>query len=300
MCHKETWEMLKSRQFLKLIYNGVMMRFLKFFMTLCVLFSAAQYANAEDYKILVLPDNIQFESTNYYVYPDTSVMFASDVINEIKKDGRVQTVSMTEIRDALRKNVHLRMLTKSALKEFKYNYNIPFVDFREIARCFSTNKILIITSQTDVQNYVLRRTIWDFLNIPGATVVDPAYKLSTYIALVDVDKEQVLWQNTYYKMISTMENRMIAQSFAPATEQLEKIKFYSQYLLSPEIARISATRILPPPIILPQGGNVVEISNSKDKNEKIILPPDDIELKNKMPMPIRTSPQKYGAVVNDL
>lgn len=31
---------------------------------------------------------------------------------------------MTEVRDALRKNVKLFLLTKNALKEFKYNYKI--------------------------------------------------------------------------------------------------------------------------------------------------------------------------------
>ena len=113
-----------------------------------VLFTA-QISQAEEYRILVLPDNIQFDSTNYYIYPDTSIIFASDTINEIKKDGRVQTVSMSEIRDALRKNTKLSILTKRALKEFKYNYNIPFVDFKEIANCFGTNKVLIITSQTE-------------------------------------------------------------------------------------------------------------------------------------------------------
>ena len=277
-----------------------MKRFFKLFMAIYFVFCTTQMTHADEYKVLVLPDNIQFESTNYYVYPDTSIMFASDIINEIKKEGKIETVSMTEIRDALRKNVHLRMLTKNAIKEFKYNYNIPFVDFKEIAHCFSTNKVLVITSQTDVQNYVLRRTIWDFLDIPGATVIDPAYKLSTYVALVDVDKEEVLWQNTYYKMISAMESRMIAQSFAPATEQLEKIKFYSLYLLSPDVARISAAKILPPQIISPQRSNIVEISNTKQKNEKVVLPPDDIDLKNKIPMPLRNSSQKYGAEINDL
>lgn len=275
-----------------------MKRIFKLFLALLLVLFTAQVSRADNYRVLVLPDNIQFDSTNYLVYPDSSVMFASDTINEIKKDGRIQTVSMTEIRDTLRKNTKISILTKRALKEFKYNYNIPFVDFKAIGDCFGTNKILIITSQTDVQNYFLRRTLWDFLNIPGATVIDPAYKLSTYAALIDVDEEQVLWQNTYYKTISSRESRMIAQNFAPATEQLEKVKFYSSYLLSPHIARMVTTSVLPPPVSVPNG-KIVNISNPQI-NETTMPIPETIDFKPKAIIHSRKNSQDYGATINDL
>lgn len=273
-----------------------MKKFFKLFISLCLVFSMAHAARAEGYKVLVLPDNIQFESTNYFIYPDASIIFASDTINEIKKDGRLQTVSMTEVRDALRKNTKLKILTKRALQEYKYNYNIPFVDFKAIANCFDTDKVLVITSQTDVQNYFLRRTLWDFLNIPGATVVDPAYKLSIYVALVDVNKEQVLWQSTYYKNIASMENRITAQNFAPATEQLEKIKFYSLYFLSPEIARKAESKILPP--FIPTIPGIKDVSNTTAiPNFQL---PETLELKTKPVIPQRMDSKSFGEVINDL
>lgn len=275
-----------------------MKKLFKLFLVLFSVLLIAQTSQAEDYKVLVLPDNIQFDSTNYYVYPDTSIIFASDTINEIKKQGLVETVSMTEIRDTLRKSTKLSILTKNALKEYKYNYNIPFVDFKAIAKCFNTNKILVITSQTDVQNYFLRRTLWDYLNIPGAAVIDPAYKLSTFASLIDVDKEQVLWQNTYYKTISAMQSRMIAGNFAPATEQLEKIKFYSSYLLSPHIARMVEKNILPPPTSMPKD-NIMEVSNQV-KSTTVNPVIEEIDIKPKTVIPSRTKQKSYGAVINDL
>lgn len=259
----------------------------------------AQISYSEEFKVLVLPDNIQFESTNYWVYPDSSVMFASDIINEIKRDNRIQTVSMTEIRDALRKNTKLSILTRNALKEFKYNYNIPFVDFTAIAHTFSTNKVLVITSQTDVQNYAIRRSIWDWINVPGATVVDPAYKLSTYAALIDVDKEQVLWQNTYYKTISACDYRILASNFAPATEQLEKIRSYSTYLLSPDVARRVQSKILPTPVLTPEGNMIVDVSEKK-VDESITPLPEEADLRVKAPVAQRPNPKTYGVIINDL
>lgn len=276
-----------------------MKKLLKLLMVVLFVFFATQISQAADYKVLVLPDNIQFDSTNYLVYPDSSIIFASDVINELKKSGKVEIVSMAEVRDALRKDVKLKVLTKNALKEFKYNYNIPFVDFSSIAHCFNTNKVLLITSQTDIQNYFLRRTLWDFFNVPGATVIDPAYKLSTYAALIDVDKEYVLWQNTYYKNIASMENRMIAQNFAPATEQLEKVKFYSTYFLSPTIASMVEAKINNESPLMKDGNTTVEISNEK-QNQTIPPIKDEINLKTKIINPARNSSKSYGAVVNDL
>lgn len=289
-----------------------MRKFVKIFLVLGLVFLMTQSSRAEEYKVLVLPDNIQFDSTNYLIYPDSSVIFASDTINEIKKDGRIQTVSMTEVRDTLRKNTKISILTRKALKEFKYNYNIPFVDFKEIAACFSTDKILIITSQTDIQNYFLQRTVWDFLNIPGATVINPAYKMSTYAVLIDVKKELVVWENLYYKKISSMENRMVAQNFAPATEQLEKIKSYSSIFLSPDIARLVAAKILPPPLPTEPGETaVVNVSNVQKKRdvktlnsnsiqEKIVPLVNVTELKPKTVPPRRESNENYGVLINDL
>lgn len=289
-----------------------MRKFLKLFLVLGFVFLSAQSSRADEYRVLVLPDNIQFDSTNYLIYPDSSVIFASDTINELKKDGRIQTVSMTEVRDTLRKNTKISILTKKALKEFKYNYNIPFVDFKEIAACFSTDKVLIITSQTDIQNYFLQRTLWDFLNIPGATVINPAYKMSTYAVLIDVNKELVIWENLYSKKISSIENRMVAQNFAPATEQLEKIKLYSAGFLSPNIAQLVAMKILPPPLpTTPDANSIVNVSNTQnEKNIKTLnqqpikeqmLPLVNItELKPKAPAPRRESNENYGVIINDL
>lgn len=270
-----------------------MKRFLKIIVCLFFVLVTVQYAQADEYRVLVLPDNIEFDRTNYYIYPDSSVMFASDTINYIKKEGRVKTVSMNEIRDALRSNVKLTLLTKNALKEFKYNYNIPFVDFKSIAKYFNTDKVLIITSTTDVQSHFMQRTIWDFLNIPGAAVTEPAYKISTYVALIDVEKEEVIWQNTFYKKITEWENRMIATGFAPATGQLEKIKYYSMYYLCPQIAHTVQAKILPPPALLE---TQLEIQSKGPEPTS----PDMNELNKKAPSKIEKNKPIKDTIILDI
>lgn len=272
-------------------------RVLKLISVFCLVFLMAQASFAQEHKLLVLPDNVQFDSTNYYVFPDTSTIFASDTINELKKSGRVEIVSMTEVRDALRKNTKLNILTKKALKEFKYNYNIPFVDFQAIAHKFSTDKVLVITSQTDTQNYLLRRTFWDWINLPGGTVIDPVYKMATYAALIDVDKEEVIWQSTFYKNIGSMESRMIAGSFAPATEQLQKIRFYSEYCFSPQVAKIVLAKVAPPEVAPAKQTNV-DVSNKERENYQPEV--QNIELKPKYMPPTRPDSDSWGEMINDI
>ncbi len=272
-----------------------MRKLIKGFFILLFALLSAQGCFALDKKILVLPDNIQFESTNYYIYPDTSVIFASDTINSLRLSGKVDTVSMAEIRDAFRKNVRLNITTRRALKEYKYNYNIAFVDIKPIAQTFDTNKVLLITSTTDAQSYLLRRTIWDFLNIPGAAVIDPAYRVSTYIALVDVDEEKVLWQGTFQKNLSSVENRMIGVNFAPASKQLEKIKFYSSYF-TPMIAQIIENKLCGACTTIPSvDGKII------DEN-KLQSTPCDLEenVNNKIFIPAKSRNKKNNYMINDL
>ena len=89
----------------------------------------------------------------------------------------------------------------------------------------------------DAQNYITRRTLWDFLNIPGATVIDPAYRLTTQITLIDANNQVVLWQENYHKLISSRENRIMTQAYSPSSEQLEKVKRYSTKFLSTQVVK---------------------------------------------------------------
>lgn len=89
----------------------------------------------------------------------------------------------------------------------------------------------------DTQNYITRRTLWDFLNIPGATVIDPAYRLTSQITLIDANNQIILWQENYHKLISSRENRIMTQAYSPSSEQLEKVKRYSTKFLSPQVVQ---------------------------------------------------------------
>ena len=126
---------------------------------------------------------------------------------------------------------------------FRTSYNIDYEKLKKVATASQAKYVLMLTSAIDSENYAIRRTVWDFLNIPGAAVVDPAYKISTYAVLVDTSANHVLWSNTFYKTISVVENRILTKGPSPQTEQLQKIRDYSR-MLCPEIAENVQKNIL--------------------------------------------------------
>ena len=212
-----------------------------------IIMFAAPCVFAEQYKVLVIPDNIvtENEAVDSYIYNATSEFFANEVINILNQTDYIKSPTVSEERKLLKSNAYMMIPAKNLTTRFRTSYNIDFVQLKKIATKSQARYALLITSAIDSENYILRRTFWDFVNIPGATVVDPAYKINTYAALVDTQNNTVLWSNTFYKTISVVENRIITRGPSPQTEQLSKIRDYSR-MLFPEIAQNVQLKVLPP------------------------------------------------------
>ena len=203
----------------------------------------------EQYKVVVIPDNIVTETAalDSYIYNAAAEFFANEVVNILNKTDYIKAPTVSEERALLKSSPYLYNPAKALTNKFKTSYNIDHVQLKKIVNKSQARYALLITSYLDSENYILRRTFWDFLNIPGATVVDPAYKICTYAALVDTQNNAVLWSNTFYKTISVVENRIITRGPSPQTEQLQKIRDYSR-MLCPEIAQSVQQNILPPEV----------------------------------------------------
>ncbi len=212
---------------------------------LIVLFLACNTVFAADYRVLVVSDNLASKPClDTFVYEDASEFFANQVINRLNLSGTVEAPTISEIREQLKRNQRLYLETRDTLLRFKKEYNINYVTVQKLAKMYNVNKVLLLTTSADAQNYFIRRTFWDFLNIPGASVIDPAIKLSTYAVLVDTDRMVNIWEDTFYKTISACENRMVTTTLEPQTQQLEKVRDYSR-MLGPQIAHHVQASIVP-------------------------------------------------------
>ena len=209
----------------------------------------APLANAENYKVLVVPDNIVTENValDSYIYDASAEFFADEVVTLLNQTDYIKAPSVSETRILLKKDTSAMLAAKNLTSRYRTSYNVDYVTLKKLAVKTNTRYILLLTSFIDSENYILRRTFWDFLNIPGASVVDPAYKISTYAVLVDTSNNTKLWSDTFYKTISVCENRIITRGSSPQSEQLQKIKDYSR-VLCPEIAQNVQLKILPPSV----------------------------------------------------
>ena len=210
----------------------------------------APFVSAESYRLLIVPDNIvtQNVALDSYIYDAAAEFFADEVAAILNTTDNIKTKSVSEIRSQLKDNPSATLAAKDLMSRFRSSYNVDFNAVDKLAKQTGDRYVLLITSVLDAENYILRRTFWDFLNIPGASVVDPAYKINTYAVLVDTQNNKKLWADTYYKTISTVENRIITRGPSPQTEQLSRIKDYSRYLC-PQIAQNVQLNILPESVL---------------------------------------------------
>lgn len=224
---------LNVRDLLKLLIVGIV-----------ICFSPKVFA--ENYKVLIIPDNIVTESAalDSYIYNASAEFFADEVASILNNTDYIKAPTVSETRNLLKNDSSSMLTAKSMTSRFRTSYNVDYVALKKLAGKTNSRYILLMTSYVDAENYILRRTPWDFLNIPGASVVDPAYKVSTYAVLVDTNNSQKLWSDTYYKTISVCENRIITRGASPQTEQLSKIKDYSKYVC-PQIAENVQKKVLP-------------------------------------------------------
>ena len=212
---------------------------------LLIFMLSCNMAFAANYRVLVIPDNLSAKPVlDSFIYEESSEYFANQVINKLNLSNTIEAPTISEVREKMARNPRLNIATRDALLRFKNGYNINYMNLKKLAQMFDTSKILLITTTADAQNYFIRRTFWDFLNIPGASVIDPAIKLSTYAVLVDTNRDVIVWEDTFYKTISTCEARMVANQLGPQTQQLEKIKDYSK-MLAPQIAHYVQASVVP-------------------------------------------------------
>ena len=220
----------------------------KIVLGLALLISSTVFA--DDYKVLIIPDNIVTDNiaVDSFIYNASAEFFADDIINLLNSTDYIKAPTISETRYLYKQDPNSTILAKNLMNKFKTNYNVDYISLKKLANKSNTKYALLMTSYIDAENYILRRTPWDVLNIPGASVIDPAYKISTYAVLIDTEKNTKLWSDTFYKTISVYENRIITRGASPQVEQLQKIKDYSHYL-SPQIAQNIQLNILSPEVL---------------------------------------------------
>ncbi len=213
---------------------------------LIIFFLSINQCYAARFNFLVLPADLFIKDTEYLIYPKSANLISNDIINYYNQHPDMSAIQIHQIKSYFEKpeNYRYKKEVQKFLTDYKDNYAIDYNVVQKLASTFKVKQVLLIACNMDAQNYITRRTVWDALNIPGATVVDPAYRLSTQITLIDANNQTTLWSHNYQKLISSRENRIIATSYNDAAEQLEKVNKYSTKFLAPQVVQETQLALL--------------------------------------------------------
>lgn len=186
--------------------------------------------------VAVITDINHRAGTIYVVTGASTDIIASDIITELNNSKHVYA---PVLGDSMQKVAsHMNIYTKTFFDEYKYNYNIDFINLRRVTRNLHADYLLMVTSGLDVQSNFLKDTFWNKLAIAGQESVRPSYRLTTLITLINLHDESIIWQELYKKDISANDYDIGNVQFAPSYAQLSKIKKYSKNIaahVTPEI-----------------------------------------------------------------
>ncbi len=199
-------------------------------------------------KIGIITDTLLTPVNYYNAYFKTPEFFATDIRGQLLNKN-VQVVPIDITQKALKK-AGLRQYDLEALQGLQQGYNLEFPFLKKIARNIGVKKLVIVTMGMDIQRDFLKNTVWNIFNISGMDVVNPTHRVSVYTALVDVERETVLWESIYAKNIRNNKMKNLDTTISNNYEGMLRLKEYSKYI-SPDIAYNVKMKMLNPNYVEP-------------------------------------------------
>ena len=203
-------------------------------------------ANAVTFNILTLPADLYGVHENYFGFVEPSEVFATDIITYLNASkGKVVSPDLYAVRAKLSKDAQLKSALDGALKKFHNSKYIDYKTFRYAATEFNAKSVLLIRSYTTSKDNSLKRSIWDILDITSYFRLSHDFYLNTNVVLLDTVNDLPMWQNTYVKKLSNNEGFFIANNYAQARTEFEKLKNYSKHIVSADAAQNIILRFFP-------------------------------------------------------
>ena len=242
----------------------------KLFTITFVLLTAVICLNAQAFAVvrkpptvLVLTDSGHRNGTNYIICGAASDIIAEDIINELNKTKRIKAPLLGEnMAKITQKTLPLYHLT--FFKEYKYNYNVDFVNLKRVTANIPADYILMVTSGLDIQSQFLKETWWNKWGISASEPVVPTYRLTTMLTLIDKRTYSIVWQDLYQRDLKAENADIAITQFSPSYAQLAKIKKYSKTMS--EYVTMNIDKTVNPWIVPPKEPTAIEM-RSKFLNE---------------------------------
>ncbi len=235
----------------------------KLFTITFVLLTAVICLNAQAFAVvrkpptvLVLTDSGHRNGTNYIICGAASDIIAEDIINELNKTKRIKAPLLGEnMAKITQKTLPLYHLT--FFKEYKYNYNVDFVNLKRVTANIPADYILMVTSGLDIQSQFLKETWWNKWGISASEPVVPTYRLTTMLTLIDKRTYSIVRQDLYQRDLKAENADIAITQFSPSYAQLAKIKKYSKTMS--EYVTMNIDKTVNPWIVPPKEPTAIEM-----------------------------------------
>ena len=226
--------------------------------------------------IAVITDTGHRNGTTYLICGAASDIIASDIINRLNQTGRIKAPLLGDNMSKITQKT-LPLYHVTFFQEYKYNYNVDFVNLKRVTKNMNTDYIMMVTSGLDVQSQFLKENWWSKWGISSSEPIRPTYKLTTLVTLIDAKTYSVVWQDIFARDIKSENLDLGIVQFSPSYSQLEKIKKYSQ-TMSEYVVNI-VDKEVNPWLVPPEGPKAVQMK-SKFINEgtKIYYPAVNAEV----------------------
>lgn len=208
--------------------------------------------------VVVLSDIGHRNGTTYLICGAASDIIAADIINRMNQTGRIKAPLLGDnMSNITQKNIPLYYDT--FFKEYKYNYNVDFVNLKRVTRNMQADYILMVTSGLDIQSQLFKETWWNKWGISVSQPIEPTYSLITMLTLIDKKTYRIVWQDLYQRDIKAKNMDLGVTQFSPNYSQLAKIKKYSNIMSEYVVANID--KIVNPWIVPPEEPKAIEMKS---------------------------------------
>lgn len=215
---------------------------IKLFLFLVVLIPQA--AEAITFNVVVLPVDILNVCNNYYCFPEASEVLAQDIIQNFNKTNKVKSPDLYEIRAALAANDDLYDTTAAVVRKFDYNNNIDYAGLKKIAKSFDAKSVLLVSSVVVTNKNLIKRSIWEVLEISSAFDIEQSYTLESGAVLLDNVNDIVMWSGSY-KRILGKNSGFIARNASQANSKLDALRMYFSDMVAQDITQNVILRFFP-------------------------------------------------------
>lgn len=206
--------------------------FISFIICIFVINSASVEAVGPQKILVVSLDNQVFDSS-YSIYPQTTNLLASDIINSLRSNS-IQAIDLVSAQKTL-KSPKLSANFNKFSNNYKQTYSIDYDLLQKIGKEFGVSKAVLLIGGFDTQTAFLKESSLNWLNIPGRSVINSQVTYNLIVSLVSLDDRTVIWEENYSSNFSGGDFATKEHGFAENFVPVASIKKYSAYT-SPQIA----------------------------------------------------------------